>query len=1072
MKPFCRRYVARRATLRVVVALASLLLGVACNPRRTEALPVAPDGFSALYFAATSPADALALTGNPISGDPKIDVVPAVNFSSAAGQVWAPVPDPNLFSARFTGKFRAPASGTFGFGVNADNGVRLWVDERLVIDGWQAGPVQTRTGSLPLTAGELYSIRLEYFHQDGPSVCALSWQVPGASLAVMPTAAVYSGERCYPAGVFGPHFRNVRDYGARGDGRTDDTAAIQAAIADGVGNGTTLYFPNGTYQVSGPLTWIFPDAGGAPRWGCFLAFQGESQGNVLLRLAPGAAAFQNAAAPAALIQTGDLNGTAAGVDAYLNNLRDFTLEIGADNPGACGIWFHGTNTSCLRRVTVRDAGNGALYGVMADFSAGVVQELTVQGFAYGVVPTQGVPVCQDYEYLTLLGQRCFGLELTDFADLSVRHLRSENTVPGIYQELGYTPAANAPKRNRGGTLVVTDSLFTGLAADGVGIDVDDAAIFARRTAAPGARNFIQREGTPVGGAGVDEYLTYPACGLFPAAAHSLDLPIKESPEFHDNHPANWVNAADFGAVADGQTDASPALQAAIDYAAAHGKTTVYLTPGASNVRGDYVSKSYVCERPVTVHGDAVRSIAGFGSQLRPRVTGGAASFPGPLFRLQNATAPVELDDLTVGTDAFVPGFVAFSHESNQPVVLREAHAVNVAQCYSAQPGASELYVDGSCSSGWCLAAGERAWLRGVNPESSHLTPLNAGAQIRNPGGYLWVAGMKSETTATLISTEAGGMTEVLGVQALNLYHAGDDLAANGRPVFQVKDGLLSATGETVVVPDVDRAAADQGLPNPHFSSLVVESRAGVARTLGTGTLPAATSAGGGRFNLYTDAAASAKSSPATSSYRSLVGDTFEATGSSVGDRWQCTGGSWSVAHRINPADTAVANAPDTVWSSVLQQGATAGHAAAFLRGMSVGDGRVECSLGHDPSSPGTVLSVMVRATDANNGYRLSFYQDGGGARCWSLDRLVAGQATTLSSGAWPFAQPDYVWYTLAVVQLDCSGSTITARVRSSESTEFVDLGAPVADATFATGGVGVCTEGGTGCFDNVYVFSR
>ncbi|OIW32653.1 exo-beta-1,3-glucanase [Coniochaeta ligniaria NRRL 30616] len=55
-------------------------------------------------------------------------------------------------------------------------------------------------------------------------------------------------------------FRNVRDYGAKGDGRTDDAAAIQAAINDGGrgpggnGFGTTgapavVYFPEGTYLM-------------------------------------------------------------------------------------------------------------------------------------------------------------------------------------------------------------------------------------------------------------------------------------------------------------------------------------------------------------------------------------------------------------------------------------------------------------------------------------------------------------------------------------------------------------------------------------------------------------------------------------------------------------------------------------------------------------------------------------------------------------------------------------------------------------------------------------------------------
>ncbi|KDQ16283.1 glycoside hydrolase family 55 protein [Botryobasidium botryosum FD-172 SS1] len=58
-------------------------------------------------------------------------------------------------------------------------------------------------------------------------------------------------------------FRNVKDYGAKGDGRTDDTNAINAAIADqgrcGLGCKSStvspglIYFPQGTYVVSKPI---------------------------------------------------------------------------------------------------------------------------------------------------------------------------------------------------------------------------------------------------------------------------------------------------------------------------------------------------------------------------------------------------------------------------------------------------------------------------------------------------------------------------------------------------------------------------------------------------------------------------------------------------------------------------------------------------------------------------------------------------------------------------------------------------------------------------------------------------
>ncbi|MEV4335772.1 glycosyl hydrolase family 28-related protein [Streptomyces sp. NPDC049590] len=47
----------------------------------------------------------------------------------------------------------------------------------------------------------------------------------------------------------------VRDFGAKGDGVTDDTAAIQAAINAAAVAGGTLYFPAGRYTLTAALTW-------------------------------------------------------------------------------------------------------------------------------------------------------------------------------------------------------------------------------------------------------------------------------------------------------------------------------------------------------------------------------------------------------------------------------------------------------------------------------------------------------------------------------------------------------------------------------------------------------------------------------------------------------------------------------------------------------------------------------------------------------------------------------------------------------------------------------------------------
>lgn len=62
-------------------------------------------------------------------------------------------------------------------------------------------------------------------------------------------------------------WRNVKDYGAKGDGVTDDTAAINLAVSSGgrcgpdCGSSTVypavVYFPPGIYLVSTPIIQYF-----------------------------------------------------------------------------------------------------------------------------------------------------------------------------------------------------------------------------------------------------------------------------------------------------------------------------------------------------------------------------------------------------------------------------------------------------------------------------------------------------------------------------------------------------------------------------------------------------------------------------------------------------------------------------------------------------------------------------------------------------------------------------------------------------------------------------------------------
>ena len=86
-------------------------------------------------------------------------------------------PDPLLPSDEFSASWTRAVqfeSGTYRFTVEVDDGARLFVDDRLILESWQVGARRSLSIDYPMTAGE-HTVRLDYFESHGEALVNLRW---------------------------------------------------------------------------------------------------------------------------------------------------------------------------------------------------------------------------------------------------------------------------------------------------------------------------------------------------------------------------------------------------------------------------------------------------------------------------------------------------------------------------------------------------------------------------------------------------------------------------------------------------------------------------------------------------------------------------------------------------------------------------------------------------------------------------------------------------------------------------------------------------------------------------------
>ena len=383
-----------------------------------------------------------------------------------------------------------------------------------------------------------------------------------------------AGTSVFPVAPDEPHAVTVK---AKGDGKADDSAAIQQALdqaRDKTGHGI-VFLPSGTYRITRSL--IVPAGvrvyGVGPTRPVILLganTPGFQQGVSTMVIFAGGDQYQvgKVPVPVPTVVPRDKVVRDANSGTFYSSMSNVDIEIGAGNPAAAGVRFRMAQHAFLSHMEFRLG--TAFAGV---YQAGnVIENVHFQGGRYGIVTEKTSPAWQ----FTLLdstfdGQRDAAIREHE-VDLTLVNVAIRNTPVGIEIDRGYSDSlwgkdVRFENVSKAGVVISNEkNVF-----NQVGFDnalVENSPVFAR----------FRDSGNTVNGKGKAYKVANFSYGLaIPDLGHTGEykteadiqsltaLPARREGAIRDLPPmSEWVNVRTLGAMGDGKADDTAAIQKAID----------------------------------------------------------------------------------------------------------------------------------------------------------------------------------------------------------------------------------------------------------------------------------------------------------------------------------------------------------------------------------------------------------------------------------------------------------------------------------------------------------------------------
>ncbi len=565
------------------------------------------------------------------------------------------------------------------------------------------------------------------------------------SVIAVVAVTVPAADTIYPKAM---KVRTIQDFGAKGDGVTDDTEALRQAMNT---SGVT-YFPAGTYIVSDTIEmrhkpWVGP------------AWRGQHKDKVVIKLADKARGFDNPKRIKPVLAFFRMKGHSA--DMFKFNFADMTVDTG-DHRGALAVRFHSNNNGMIRDVNI--VGKGA---IGLDLSSGhngplLVKDVRIDGFDIGLRAGSGPFNSQTVDGLVLRHQRQWGI-YNDREALTLRNVDFEGACPFFYA-FGNNTLIDATAKGidaKGPAITAIDRFYCrNLKLSGYeqGIKVGRSYRDKRKKL-----KFKFEDELKAAGEIREWYMNPHSRGLQEGDQPvSLGLKVPDSgfPAWPDQ-PETWVLVDDHGANPDDKNDDGPAIQKAIDHAAKQGLPVVAFRANAT----------YHLDTDIRIHGSVVR-LQGAATMLKSNKPRAA----GKIIVAKQAGKPVSFE----GIDRPLGGFrMIVEFHGGRDLYIRRFRGILHAK------GPGNVFLHDSIPEILIEHKDAKVWGWQVNPEASP----KKGNNIINNGGTLWILGLKTERCVSYVRSSNGARTEVLGGW---LYNTLKQVPPG--PMFSAVDSELSLAG--------------------------------------------------------------------------------------------------------------------------------------------------------------------------------------------------------------------------------------------------------------------------------------